>query len=62
MVSGKDGATGGLIVLAFDFTLKVNSRLFSIGREDGGERVVGLMTGDVSALGGAAGTNGGDCV
>lgn len=62
MVSGKDGAIGGLIVLEFDFTLKVNSRPFSKGREDGAERVVGLLTGDVSALGGAAGTNGGDCV
>lgn len=61
VVSGKDGAIGGLIVLAFDFMLKVNSRLFGIGREDGLERAVGLKTGDVSALGGAAGTNGGDC-
>ena len=62
MVSGKDGAIGGLSVLAFDFTLNVNSRLFGIGKLGGGERNVGLFTGEARALGGAAGTNGGEFV
>lgn len=54
VVSGKDGAIGGLIVLAFDLTLKVNSREFGMGRLGGGE-----LTGLDKTLGGAAGTKGG---
>lgn len=54
VMSGKDGAINGLIVLAFDFTLKVNSREFGMGRLGGRE-----LTGLDKALGCAAGTKGG---
>lgn len=57
MVSGKEGAIGGLSVLAFDFTLKVNSLELGTGRLRGSD-----LTGEDKAQGGAAGTNGGDWV